>query len=189
MSDTELILSVLTAIKNDDVNALETKIKEGIPKDIKFPPELDSEPTILQNGAPFICVAAYFGSVNCLKYLISNGWDPNIPDDDGMSVSFYAAAAGKVDVIKLLIDLKIEVNGCGQATIRHHQLESFKQLLELNIIKINDTDFWGSTYLHIAAFECDIDAVKYLISQENVNINAVDKDGVFYYLFIVHHFI
>lgn len=176
-TDHELIKCVLSAIKNDDFEKLESKIKEGIPKDINFPPELDEEPPLLRNGAPFVCISAYYGSIKCLKYLISIGWDINNCDDDGMSVSFFAAAAGRIDVIKFLIDQKVDVTGCGQASLRHHQLEAFKELINSNIIKITDIDFLHSTYLHIAAFECDVDAAKYILTFPEVDVNAVDREG------------
>lgn len=176
-TDYELIKCVLDAIKRDDSETLGAKIKEGIPKDINFPPELDDEPPLLRNGAPFICMAAYFGSLKCLKYLISIGWDINNCDDDGMSVSFFAAAAGRIDVIKFLIDQNVDVTGCGQSSLRHHKLEAFKELINLNIIKITDTDFLHSTYLHIAAFECDIEAAKFILTFPEVDVNAVDREG------------
>lgn len=176
-TDHELIHSVLTAIKNDDVDALTAKIQEGIPKDINFPPELDEEPPILRNGAPFICMAAYFGSLKCLKYLILNGWDVHNTDDDGLSVSFFAAAAGRVDIIKFLRDQNIDVTGCGQSSLRHHKLDAFKELLSLNIIKITDIDFLHSTYLHIAAYECDPEATKFILTFPEVDVNAIDREG------------
>lgn len=176
-TDKRLIDAVLNAIKSDDVDTLDSEIKQGIPKDINFPPELPEEPPLLRNGSPFICMAAYFGSMKCLEYLFSHGWDKQNTDDDGMTVSFFASAAGKIDVIKYLISQKVDVQGCGQASLRHHQLDTFKQLIELNIIQINDLDFLHSTYLHIAAFECYTEAVEFILTIPNVNINATDRDG------------
>ena len=181
MGDTnkELIQSVLNSIKNDDVKALDEEIKNGIPKNIQLPPELDSEPEIMRNGATFICAAAFYGSINCMKYLISNGWDPTMTDDEGCSVAFYAAASGHFNVIKTLIELKIDVTGCGQASLRHNQFETFKQLVESKIIGINDKDPLGSTYLHIAAFTGNVEAVKFLLSFKDIDPNAKDFDEVF----------
>lgn len=173
-----LVQGVLATIKTDDVEKLTDYIEhQSVDKNIQFPPELNDEPEFLRNGAPLICAAAYFGAVKCLKYLVSIGADKNNADDDGITTSFYAAAGGRLGVIENLIELGFDVTGCGQAAIRFGHLDLFKDLVAKSVIKVTDTDFLNSTFLHVAAFYNKLDIAKYLLDLDQITVNAGDREG------------
>ena len=44
----------------------------------KVPPD---SPTIMNQNPPLTCVAAYYGSLECLQYFLDNGYDLFTPDD------------------------------------------------------------------------------------------------------------
>ena len=176
MSDEALVNGVLQVIKDDNVDGLKAYIEKEVAKDIQFPPELDSEPEFLRNGAPLICAAAYFGSVNCVKYLVEIGADKSNADDDGMTAPFYAAAGGKPGMLEELKALDFDITGCGQACVRFGHLDLFKDLLAKGVIKIDDRDLLGSNYLHIASFNGNAEFVEFLL-HEKLPANSEDREG------------
>jgi ankyrin repeat protein len=176
-TDFALINSVLTAIKSDDTATLSQHLQTGVDKNIQFPPELQGEHELFRNGTPLTCAAAFFGSSKCLDFLLANGASPTGADDDGFSAVYYAAAAGNFDILLQLLSHGFDGRGCGQAAIKYNRLSFFENAVARSIINLTDTDFNGSTFLHVAAFDGNREFVQYLLSLPNPPLRATDREG------------
>lgn len=66
---------MLNILKNDDLNGLKAFISSGYnEKDLAK--EFDGEtPKMLLHSPPLISVAAYFGSIKCVIFMIREGYD------------------------------------------------------------------------------------------------------------------
>jgi ankyrin len=169
--------AILAAVKSDDVRFLTGCADHGLPVDFHFPVPLPSEPDLLQNSAPLLCVAAYYGALNIVRYLLTNGANPTESDDEGRSAVFYAAASGHIATLLALAELGVDIAGCGQAAVRFGNLPYFQELISRSLIQISDQDFCRNTFLHIAAFEGHLNIVAYLLSLPSPPIGARDRDG------------
>jgi ankyrin repeat protein len=165
---------LLSSIKSDDCESLSELISEGVSSAFRFPTPIPGEPPILQSGPPLICVASYFGAVNCIHYLVSIDVDIAAADDNGDGAVFFAGSSGQIRTILLLAQLRFDVQGCA---VRSGNVGLFDELLANSLLKISDTDFNRSTFLHIAAFEGHVEAVRFLLSISAELVGAKDRDG------------
>lgn len=116
------------AAQSQDMETVKALIEEGV--DIN---QTDA------SGATALHWAANKGDYEMALYLIENGGDPKIEDDDfGATPLNWAAFDGSLDIVMLLID-----NGAD----------------------INTQNIWGNTPLHNAITQNNIDMVGYLIGQ------------------------
>jgi ankyrin repeat protein len=115
--------------------------------------------------------------VNCIHYLVSIGIDVADADDNGDGAVFFAGSAGRIDTILLLVQLHFDVRACGQAAVRSGNVALFQELLANSLVHISDTDFNRSTFLHIAAFEGHVEAVRFILLIAEGLARAKDRDG------------
>ncbi|WP_288686012.1 ankyrin repeat domain-containing protein, partial [uncultured Brachyspira sp.] len=116
------------------------------------------------------------------EYLINNGADINVTNEDGETPLMYASKVHNIKVIELLIQKGADVNAFdnyGNTALIYgvNNLETVKLLVENGA----DVNFYkgGSTALISAceySHERNIDVIKYLVSK-NANINAQDNKG------------
>lgn len=69
------------AISSDDIETVSSLIENGEFTETcisKIPPD---SPIIMNQNPPLTCVAAYYGSINCLQYFLDHGYDLFTPDD------------------------------------------------------------------------------------------------------------
>lgn len=74
-----------------------------------FLTNLDSQKLNMVNSydnTNLLIIAATYGSVNCLKYLLSNGVDPNMCDIYGMTPLMYATMMRQYESINILLEYK-----------------------------------------------------------------------------------
>ena len=118
---------------------------------------------------------------NCIK----NGADITIKDASGRTVLLNAAAKGKLDIIKYLIDEQnadILLKDYYGNSILHiaafnGHLEIVKYLVEAKKQKIHSLNNIGNTVLHEAARGCRIDIVEYLVNERKAKINIKNHAG------------
>ncbi|WP_347292251.1 ankyrin repeat domain-containing protein, partial [uncultured Brachyspira sp.] len=116
------------------------------------------------------------------EYLINNGADINVTNEDGETPLMYASKVHNIKVIELLIQKGADINAFdnyGNTALIYgvNNLETVKLLVENGA----DVNFYkgGSTALISAceySHERNIDVIKYLVSK-NANINAQDNKG------------
>lgn len=136
-------------------------------------------------------LAARYGDLDTVKYLIKKGADVDAINGIGETPVHTAAAWANLPVLKYLVEeTKANLNA---KTIRgdspaHNAIctvPTFRGLLKLNVIKylindrhvdINTQGFMGNSLLHTAVYYGRLDIVKYLV-EKGANINAVNDDG------------
>ena len=116
------------------------------------------------------------------EYLINNGANINVTNEDGETPLMYASKVHNIKVIELLIQKGADINvfdNYGNTALIYgvNNLETVKLLVENGA----DVNFYkgGSTALISAceySHERNIDVIKYLVSK-NANINAQDNKG------------
>ena len=115
--------------------------------------------------------AAAFGSLECLKYLVSNKADLSLTTPSGYSVVHWAAYGGWVDILDYLNTKKIAMNQTDNteqnplhiAAARGH-LNCVKFLVDCNIPLDKPAEYkW--TPLHFAVAYGHSDIAKYLIER------------------------
>jgi len=92
----------LTAILTDSEDGLNEVFKTVSSPNLSFSYEKYKLPSILGNELPLISLAAYFGATNCVNYLMSLDPDLDLVDTNGRYVHHFAAAGGRIDVIRAL---------------------------------------------------------------------------------------
>ena len=116
------------------------------------------------------------------EFLINNGADINVTNEDGETPLMYASKLHNIKVVELLIQKNADINAFnnyGNTALIYgiNNLETVKLLVENGA----DVNFYkgGSTALISAceySHERNIDVIKYLVSKK-ANINAQDNKG------------
>ena len=92
-----------------------------------------------------------------MKYLLDNGADPYIEDDNGKNSFLWACSSGNVDVIKMLVNFDSNL--------------------------VNSQNMYDANGLHMAALYDNVEVFEYLVNDLGIDINSTDEDGdgVLYY--------
>ncbi len=90
---------MVAAIKEDNATELSALLQNGA----------DPNTTDRESGAPLIIIAIEHGALKCLGTLMEHGADTNRAANDGTLPLHYAASAGNVEVIRLLLANKAQV--------------------------------------------------------------------------------
>ncbi|KAI3801883.1 hypothetical protein L1987_30000 [Smallanthus sonchifolius] len=165
----DLPLSLCFATRRGDDLLLQKLLAKGLD-----PNESDN------NGRTALHIAASKGSDNCVLLLLDYGADPNCKDSEGNVPLWEAIMGNHETVVGLLAD-----NG---ATLLSGDVGQFSciaaELNNLNLLKqiiryggdITRARNDGSTALHVAVCEGNIEIVKFLLDQ-GANIDQQDNHG------------
>uniref|UniRef100_A0A7N0V356 Potassium channel n=1 Tax=Kalanchoe fedtschenkoi TaxID=63787 RepID=A0A7N0V356_KALFE len=131
-------------------------------------------------GRSALHIAASLGSEHCVALLIEYGANPNIKDSEG-ATPLWDAIMGKHDhVIKLLIDNGAKLSS---GDVGHYACVAAEQndlSLLKDIIKyggdVTLPNCWGTTALHAAVSEGNIEIVKFLMDQ-GADVDKQDVHG------------
>jgi len=123
------------------------------------------------------------GEVLSILKLISHGADPNaVMDKDGWTVMHYAALRGHLDVVKILIQLGVDVDSRNHngwtplyGAVNNGYPDVIKALVESGA-DVNAKDENGEIPIHIAVFKDYPDVVKVLI-ELGADINGKKNNG------------
>jgi len=121
-----------------------------------------------------------FGQVKVLHELGATNLDA--VDEDGQTVLIAASQNGDVDSVKVLHEIKADLNLCGEGgTAMHHaafgdQTEMLKILHQLGAKNLDAEDEDGHTAMMVASTAGNIQSVKVLLAMK-ANINVCTKAG------------
>ena len=152
---------IFEAIENHSLKRVEELIGEG--EDINQTYSGDSlysdflDSSYSADGATLLIFAIFYRDLGIVKYLLDNGADPYIKDEDGWNSFLWACGTGNVDAIKMLVEFDSD-------------LVDSKNIFEAN-------------GLHVAAMYDNVEVFEYLVNDLGIDINSTDRDGdgVLYY--------
>ena len=104
----------------------------------------------VENAIPLM-FAVFYRDLGIMKYLLDNGADPYIEDDNGKNSFLWACGVGDVDVIKMF-------------------LEFYPDL-------VNSLNAYGSNGLHIAAGSNNVEVFEYLVKYLGIDVNSTNEYG------------
>ncbi|WP_295154168.1 ankyrin repeat domain-containing protein [uncultured Brachyspira sp.] len=152
---------IFEAIQNHSLKRVQELIKEG--EDINqtytgdnLYSEFMDDSYSAENTTP-LSFAVFYRDLGIMKYLLDNGANPFIQDDDSWNAFLWACGTGNIDTIKMLAEFDTDL------------------IYSENIYKANG--------LHIAALNDNIEVFEYLVNTLGIDINSKDEDGdgVLYY--------
>lgn len=110
----------------------------------------------VENAIPLM-FAVFYRDLGIMKYLLDNGADPYIKDNDGWNTFLWACGTGNVDVIKMLVQSNPDL--------------------------VDTKNIYDANGLHMAALNNNIEVFEYLVNDLGIDINSTDEDGdgVLYY--------
>ncbi|XP_047308580.1 potassium channel AKT1-like [Impatiens glandulifera] len=156
------------AVRGDD-QLLQQLLRRGLD-----PNESDN------NGRTALHIAASNGNENCVNILLDFGADPNSIDTEGNVPIWEAIAADHLELAQILSDIgsKISMGDVGQYACNAVEQNNLRLLQEIvgfggDVTLPSRT---GSTALHVAVCEGNLEIVKYLLKQGAL-IDVEDKDG------------
>lgn len=146
---------------------------------------LDEVKELIRNGADIhareisskkaIHIAAKKGNKNIVEFFLNEGISVNDTNNSGWTPLHYAAFGGELEIAKLLVAKGANVraeNAYGQKPIdliHYGKDNGYKGIMELLLNKgggkVNDIDKEGWTPLHYAAFNGNLETVKFLIDK------------------------
>jgi ankyrin repeat protein len=160
---------VASGIFEDNAAALEAfvasadvSVLKRLPTWACFPsPTLLRRPTLIQT-------AALFGSVNCFRWLLSNGSDIYASDKGFMTLAQAAVAGGNLEIVRICQQYQLDFSSTAEVAIKYHRDELFDWLYVQNYQHIGN--------LLRTACECgNLRALHRLASR--ADINSVSSDG------------
>ena len=129
-------------------------------------------------------VAGFSGSVELVKFLISQGCDVMDMDSDGWAVLHYACDKGKLELAKYLVescqDLLAIRNNRGQSPYLTTGFSGSVELVKFLISRgcdVMDKDSKGSTVLHKACHTGKLELAQYLVDNFSDMLTIRDKTG------------
>uniref|UniRef100_UPI003590217E 26S proteasome non-ATPase regulatory subunit 10-like isoform X2 n=1 Tax=Myxine glutinosa TaxID=7769 RepID=UPI003590217E len=119
--------------------------------------------------------AASAGHDAIVMFLLQNGCDPNLPDDEGWSALHIASSAGRTDIVRALIAHHANIN----ATTKRAQtpmLYAASRNRQERGADANLADCLGATPLHRAA-SCGHLKVLRILVEHGANVQKADAQG------------
>ena len=123
--------------------------------------------------------------LNNLHLLHVSDRNPNVTDSTDSSLLMYACKNGNLDVVKKLLDLKVNVNhrnNDGLTALMYacinDKLDIVKELLKNKEIDVNHRNNDGMTPLLYACINNKLHIVEELLKNEDIDVNCHDNDGM-----------
>ena len=153
---------IFSAIQNRSLKRVMELIEEGedINQTYDYSDTIYSEfmnDDYAANGTTPLIFAVFYRDLGIMKYLLDNGADPYITDNDGWNAFLWACGTGNVDVIKMLVQADPNL--------------------------VDSQNMYDANGLHMAALNDNIEVFDYLVNTLGMDINSTDEDGdgVLYY--------
>ncbi|XP_041734885.1 palmitoyltransferase akr1 [Coregonus clupeaformis] len=129
--------------------------------------------------------ASLHGNRAMVDLLLSNGADPNLTCDAGMTAFHFACRHGNVYVMHQMMqhgaDLRM-VDHQGKTALHHGvcggNIVAMQYLWETGMFRWCDGDMYHVTPLHLAADTGNTEVVRYLLRDKRCMVETVDEDGL-----------
>ena len=164
------IFALINTLKQDDPDKLQNMLdsfKNGVNYQICSFEEY--VPRILHFSSSLLMASAYFHSLKCIDYLLSNNANIEQKDAYGLSIVHIASLLGQLDILQderfSSLDFNlVDWNGKPPLfyAIESKNLGCVKYLKESKNVDINVTDNFGNNALHHTAYYGNSDIYKYL---------------------------
>ena len=143
---------LLKCLMSDDSAKLEELCKGELDVNSTLDGSLLTPSSMITFGPPLACVAAFYGSLKCLKVLVSHGADLSVPDDEERLVSDFAAASGNVELLEYLKEQEQSFVLAPSAAVEYWRYDAFDWLHENVFPTLTGIEPEGKpTMLHAAA--------------------------------------
>ncbi|XP_046346164.2 ankyrin repeat domain-containing protein 50-like [Haliotis rufescens] len=127
-----------------------------------------------------VMLAAEKGHIAIVKLLVDKGGDMSLVDKRHENILHLACLCGQIEVVKYVLSQDIvDINSRGRKRKTPVMLAArngHKEVVELLVKKGADLSLAynaaGSNVLHVACFKGHVDVVKYLLSQDTVDVNS-----------------
>ena len=153
---------IFEAIQNHSLKRVQELIEEGEDIDQTYygDDSLYSEfmdDSYAAGGATPLIFAVFYRDLGIMKYLLDNGADPYVTDDDGWNAFLWSCGTGNVDVIRMLVQSDSDL--------------------------VNSKNPYEANGLLMAALNDNVEVFEYLVNDLGIDINSTDEDGdgVLYY--------
>ncbi|MEI0701004.1 ankyrin repeat domain-containing protein [Brachyspira intermedia] len=168
---------IFESIKNHSLKRVMELIEEGEDinqndRDFTMYSEFIDSYYIIESATPLI-FAIFYRDLGIMKYLLDNGADPYIKNENGRNSFLWACGVGSVDVIKMLVEFdsdlvdsqdRFDANGLHIAA-RNDNVEVFEYLVKDLSIDVNSTNEYGEKVLDYAEKDETIEKLKELGSK------------------------
>ncbi|XP_071108945.1 ankyrin repeat domain-containing protein 50-like [Haliotis cracherodii] len=135
-------------------------------------------------GKTSLMNAAYHGYRDVFDVLVCMGANVSQVDDDGNNILHWACIGGHVGMMKYLLSQHIidinstsKIGGTTPMKAVYHGHVDVLQFLVCMGANVSQVDDDGDNILHYASFRGHAEIVKYILSQDMVNINSRGKYG------------
>ena len=144
----------------------------------------DIVPLTDSNGWSAIHYAATSGDINIIYVLVKSGLPLTHMANDGSTVLHKAAYCGKMELVKYIMEIVPELITSFDASMwtplhsaaAGGNVEVFRALVEAGLSPLAPAH-GGNTVLHIAAYNGQIDLVKYIITNVPDIVPLIDEEG------------
>jgi hypothetical protein len=156
--------SIASDLLRDDVSGLRERfLSPRLNVDYRLPSDPYAPSIYLQDHPSLVHAAAFFGSVNCFRFLVANGAELQSTDDCSRTLPEFAVAGGNIEIIRRCQQESLDFSGTAHAAIAFHRNEIFDWLYEGVSSGPNDVDRSGDTLLHAASYSNNVYAMKRLL--------------------------
>lgn len=167
---------LMRKLMDDSVDYLKTAFSASFCGKFKFSSQIPNTQQVIQDNPPIHCVAAYFGSINCLRHIIEDGTDLTLADDKHRTIQYFAVAGGNLNVVHYLATRGLNFQECTHLAAALGNINILKYLLRDLKLDPLTVDGFGDTLLHSAAIGGDVETAEFLISLKVFDINCRDHD-------------
>lgn len=130
------------AIKNDDIEFLRQYTIDYRFNPNKQIPELPFEPCLfLQGGPTLIQYAAFFGSIQCFKYLYLLKASLQLKDRRNRPLIMFAIAGGNLEIVRILEQSGVSFRGTLKIAMQFRRFDIFDWIIRTHGDSINDIQY------------------------------------------------
>jgi ankyrin repeat protein len=139
---------------------------------------------IITRGPSLLCIAAFFGSPDCFRFLLANGADTLITDDSRRNVTHFACCVGCLEILSLLSQSGVsftsqdkEGNTCVHYASMFHRTAVVFWLwarYEADLRIVNNRNM---SALHVAVM-CESDVLIEFLAVNGCDVNGKTDEGL-----------
>jgi len=165
---------VLSVLQSDNQPKLIQLMSNGLDPNFSLPKLPYIKDTMLLNDPPIICVAGFYGSIECLKLLLVSGALLESKDKNNIPLSNFVVAGGKVELAQVLLGYGITFDQLISIAASYGRENIFFWVLSNNQNDLTQVFSDQSTLLHLACSGGSCDIVRYLVEHENIDYNVTN---------------